>query len=98
MGVVYLPICPVCRWSMRLVRVSDGDGTRKVRVFECIRCHNEMIWAPESNRVAEPTSSAVSVRFFIPERLKPKSPLSRPAAPCRLGCSSQLDLPDRSKR
>jgi hypothetical protein len=26
----------------------------------------------ESNKVAEPTSSAVSVRFFIPERLTPK--------------------------
>jgi hypothetical protein len=53
MGVVYLPICPVCRWSMRLVRVSDGDGTRKVRVFECIRCHNEMIWAPSDQNQTE---------------------------------------------
>jgi hypothetical protein len=46
MGVVYLPICPVCRWAMRLVRVVEDDRPSKVRVFDCIRCHTEMIWAP----------------------------------------------------
>jgi hypothetical protein len=54
-GVIYLPICPVCRWSMRLVRVSEGDGTPKVRVFECARCHGEMIWTPsDQNQTVMP--------------------------------------------
>jgi hypothetical protein len=46
MSIVHLPICPLCKWMMRQVRVSEGDHTPRVRVFECMRCHTEMIWTP----------------------------------------------------
>ena len=45
MSVVHLPICPMCKWSMRLARICERGRTR-VRVFECGRCHAELIWAP----------------------------------------------------
>jgi hypothetical protein len=50
MSIVRLPTCPICMWMMRQVRVSEGDQSPRVRVFECVRCHAEMIWTPEANQ------------------------------------------------
>jgi hypothetical protein len=46
MSVVHLPTCPACNWMMRQVRICDGDGTSRCRVFECVRCHTEVMWTP----------------------------------------------------
>jgi hypothetical protein len=53
MSIVHLPTCPICKWMMRQVRVSEGDQSPRVRVFECVRCHTEMIWTPGTDQGAE---------------------------------------------
>ena len=50
MSVVHLPVCPACNWMMRQVRVCERDETTKVRVFECARCHRELIWTPNADQ------------------------------------------------
>jgi hypothetical protein len=46
MSVVHLPTCPACSWMMQQVRVYERDGTTRYRVFECVRCHTEVMWTP----------------------------------------------------
>jgi hypothetical protein len=49
MSIVHLPTCPMCKWTMRQVRIcvreQDTQATR-YRVFECVRCHAELMWTP----------------------------------------------------
>jgi hypothetical protein len=53
MSVVHLPTCPICKWTMRQVRVREGDQAPRARVFECVRCHTSMIWPPETDQSLE---------------------------------------------
>jgi hypothetical protein len=49
MSIVYLPTCPRCKSMMRQVRVCVRETTR-YRVFECLRCYADLMWAPELRR------------------------------------------------
>jgi hypothetical protein len=49
MSIVHLPTCPRCKSMMRQVRVCVRETTR-YRVFECLRCYAELMWAPELRR------------------------------------------------
>jgi hypothetical protein len=51
MSVVYLPRCHTCGWTMRLVRICERGRTR-FRVFECARCHAELMWTAENEQPA----------------------------------------------
>jgi hypothetical protein len=53
MPIVYLPTCPACGWTMRLLRMVE-KGQARVRVFECARCHAELIWTPTDNKFLSP--------------------------------------------
>jgi hypothetical protein len=54
MSVVHLPTCAICKSMMRQVRVRERDETT-YRVFECVRCHAELMWTPGVIRSAEVT-------------------------------------------
>jgi hypothetical protein len=49
MSIVHLPTCPRCKSMMRQVRVCVRETTR-YRVFECLRCYADLMWAPELRR------------------------------------------------
>jgi hypothetical protein len=53
MSIVHLPTCPKCEWMMRQVRVGERDEPTRVRVFECARCHTELIWTPGADQSVE---------------------------------------------
>jgi hypothetical protein len=53
MSVVYLPTCHLCGLTMRMLRIVEKGRTR-VRVFECARCHAELIWTPTENKFLSP--------------------------------------------
>jgi hypothetical protein len=48
MSIVHLPTCPQCKSPPQLTRVCVRETTR-YRVFECVRCHAELMWTPGSS-------------------------------------------------
>jgi hypothetical protein len=45
MSIVHLPTCQRCKSMMRQVRLCVRE-TSRYRVFECVRCYAELMWAP----------------------------------------------------
>src|ERR1700722_20633313 len=49
MSIVHLPTCPMCKRMMRQVRIcvrAEPTQATRYRVFECVRCHAELMWTP----------------------------------------------------
>jgi hypothetical protein len=68
MSVAYLPTCRLCGSSMRPVRVCERGQTR-FRVFEYARCHAELMWAPDDNEQAFPSSRPLKKAADEAERI-----------------------------
>jgi hypothetical protein len=59
MSIVHLPTCPMCKWMMRQVRIcmrEQATSATRYRVFECMRCHAELMWTPGMDRNVEEAS------------------------------------------
>jgi hypothetical protein len=65
MSVVHLPTCPACSWMMQQVRVYERDVTTRYRVFECVRCHTEVMWTP-GVQLSEEVARGKRVPFQLP--------------------------------
>ena len=53
MSIVHLPTCPMCKWMMRQVRICVREQATRYRVFECVRCHAELMWTPCTDQSLE---------------------------------------------
>ena len=65
MSIVHLPTCPICKWMMRQVRfcVREEVQATRYRVFECVRCHAELIWTPGMGQSVEEVARAKRIPF-----------------------------------
>jgi hypothetical protein len=60
MSIVHLPTCPMCKW---MVRVCVREDATRYRVFECVRCHAELMWTPGMDQSVEEVPRAKRIPF-----------------------------------
>jgi hypothetical protein len=70
MSIVHLPTCPMCKWMMmRQVRIcvrAEATQATRYRVFECVRCHAELMWSPGMDQSVEevPRAKRIPLGWF----------------------------------
>jgi hypothetical protein len=64
---VDLRLCdvPGMHWMTRQVRICERDETTRYRVFECVRCHTEVMWKP-GVQLSEKVARAKTIPICLP--------------------------------